>query len=587
MRGHLLLAACIALRLLAEAEAQPQFEIFEPLAGAEFAKDQEITLSFQGTGFPKNDKRAELHLNKKKLRDLPLPQEDGEVFNVTLTGVKKGRHEYDVVLFYGEDPTKEEVLDVWGSFFFVGSETARLNTKLKEARKKAGSREWAADTMLTWLTSKGADVEKIAIKEDTRRNNVGIFATRDVVRGEVLAEVPFLATVGPESASKNMFSDFLLTLYSDKDFPAQFALGIHLLCELQQDGSYLSQWLSTLPGYNDESLNVAIAWDRHDHMRAVRYLPMLRKAAHDQQTFFDRGYERLWAVMDMYEKEFKKLKKAKKMPKLSLFTRGNMLWAMSIVLSRSWRTPNTPDVEFPGYAHRPGLHRIAPPTDAINFLPNSHLPYPAVQDDSFGHVLVAVNNTEAKVRVIATEGIKAGAQVFMNVGDLTNYELMVQYGYIEKPNFMDAELLYPDWVTGVYMGKAEAEEIGKQGDANMQSCRLAFVAPGADPKYFAKELNISIAEKMYEDGSKMQQLRKAMDDLFEASIVLVPHGNEGERQVCVEGKSPEQCEEAAKSATELVKNAEYTARVMMTEISGDTSDEVKAAWESIKKVLGV
>jgi hypothetical protein len=84
------------LALSAVSASDIQFEIFEPQAGQEYAKDQEIVLSFQGTGWPKNDKRADLLLNKKKLRDLPLPKKDGEVFNVTLTGVKKGRHEFEV-----------------------------------------------------------------------------------------------------------------------------------------------------------------------------------------------------------------------------------------------------------------------------------------------------------------------------------------------------------------------------------------------------------------------------------------------------------------------------------------------------------
>uniref|UniRef100_A0A7S0YIB4 SET domain-containing protein n=1 Tax=Hemiselmis tepida TaxID=464990 RepID=A0A7S0YIB4_9CRYP len=439
MRGSFLLLACIALHLACEAAAQPKFEIFEPLAGAEYTKDQEIVLSFQGTDFPKNNRRAELHLNKKKLRDLPLPQNEGDVFNVTLTGVKKGRHEFDVILFYGLDPLKEEVLDVWGSFFFVGSETARLSTKLKEGKKKAGSREWAADTMLTWLTSKGADVEKITVKETAGEGSpLGLFTVPELVRaGETVAELPFSATLGPESAARNMYKEFLLTLYSDKDFPAQFANAVHLILELQQEGSHMLPWIHTLPPYHDESLNVALSWDRHDQMRAVRLLPMLTKTAHDQQTFFDRGYERLWAVMDMYEKDFKKLKKSKKMPKLSLFTRGNMVWAMSVVLTRAWRCPNTPDVVFEGYSHRPGLYRIAPPTDAINFLPNGHLPYPSVPRDSHGHIVITVNNTDAMVRMIALEDMKKGTQAFLHVGDLTNRELMVQYGFIRRPNLFD------------------------------------------------------------------------------------------------------------------------------------------------------
>jgi hypothetical protein len=86
----------LVLALAAVSASEIQFEIFEPQAGQEYAKDQEIVLSFQGTGWPKNDKRADLLLNKKKLRDLPLPKKDGEVFNVTLTGVKKGRHEFEV-----------------------------------------------------------------------------------------------------------------------------------------------------------------------------------------------------------------------------------------------------------------------------------------------------------------------------------------------------------------------------------------------------------------------------------------------------------------------------------------------------------
>lgn len=88
------LLLCIALAAVSASDIK--FEIFEPQAGQEYAKDQEIVLSFQGTGWPKNDKRADLLLNKKKLRDLPLPKKDGDVFNVTLTGVKKGRHEFEV-----------------------------------------------------------------------------------------------------------------------------------------------------------------------------------------------------------------------------------------------------------------------------------------------------------------------------------------------------------------------------------------------------------------------------------------------------------------------------------------------------------
>mmetsp|Transcript_17282 Transcript_17282/g.41954 ORF Transcript_17282/g.41954 Transcript_17282/m.41954 type:complete len:587 (+) Transcript_17282:42-1802(+) len=586
MRGHLLLFACIALHLLNEAAAQPQFEIFEPLAGAEYAKDQEIVLSFKGTDFPKNDKRAELHLNKLKLRELPLPKEDGEVFNVTLTGVKKGRHEFDVILFYGADPLKQEVLDVWGSFFFVGSETARLSTKLNDSKKKAGSKEWAADSMMTWVTSKGGDVEKLTVKEDGERG-VGLFTSTAVRRGEVIAEIPFSSTLGPESASKNMYSEFLLTLYSDKDFPAQFANAVHLLCELQQDSSSMSAWIKTLPPFNDDSLGVAISWDRHDHMRANRLLPMLTKTAHDQQDFFDRGYERLWAVLDMYEKQFKKLKKQKKMPKLSLFTRGNMMWAMSVVLTRAWRCPNEPEVKFEGYSHRPGLYRVAPPTDAINFLSNGYLPYPSVPRESHGHIVITVNNTEAKVRVIALEEMAKDTQIFLHVGDMANHELMVQYGYITKPNLMDPELLYPDWVPGVWLDEMAAEQLGQPSNSNMRSCRLATIAPGADPVAFAKFLNLSIAEQDYDDEKKMNGLRSAMDELFEAAITLVPHGGENERKVCLEGTTPEQCKAAAEAASKLVQDAEYTARVMMTEISSEVSGEVEGGWEAVRKALGV
>lgn len=226
-----------------------------------------------------------------------------------------------VVLYHGKDVKKEKLLDVWGSFFFVGAETARINTKLQQLSKKAGTPEWAGDTLLTWLVSKGSDVEKLEIKEDKASGGVGVFATENVKAGEVIAEIPYLASIGPESAAKHTYSEFLLTLYGDKDFPGQFAAAFHLLLEVGAESSPFDKYIQTLPLPGDERLGVAVNWDRHDYMRAARVVPLLSKDGHTQQEFFDRGYERFWAVLDMHEKKIKNLKKAKKMPKLSLFTR--------------------------------------------------------------------------------------------------------------------------------------------------------------------------------------------------------------------------------------------------------------------------
>lgn len=90
------LCLAVLFGLFGQALSQPKLEIFTPLIGEEFPKDQEIVMSMQGTDFPKNDKLAVLTLNKKKLRDLPLPADAGEVFNVSLTGMKKGKYEVDV-----------------------------------------------------------------------------------------------------------------------------------------------------------------------------------------------------------------------------------------------------------------------------------------------------------------------------------------------------------------------------------------------------------------------------------------------------------------------------------------------------------
>lgn len=125
---------------------------------------------------------------------------------------------------------------MWGSFFFVGSETPRIHTKLSDAKKKAGTPEWAGDTLLTWLVSKGSDVEKIVIKDD-KEGGVGAYITQDVNAGEIIAEMPYLTSIGPEAAAKHAYSQFLLTLYGDKDFPGQFAAAFHLLLEVAPSAS--------------------------------------------------------------------------------------------------------------------------------------------------------------------------------------------------------------------------------------------------------------------------------------------------------------------------------------------------------------
>jgi hypothetical protein len=49
----------------------------------------------------------------------------------------------------------------------------------------------------------------------------------------------------------------------------------------------------------------------------------------------------------------KKLKKAKKLPKYTLFTRGNMMWALNIVMTKSIRCPPSPPLTIEGYTNHP------------------------------------------------------------------------------------------------------------------------------------------------------------------------------------------------------------------------------------------
>jgi hypothetical protein len=71
-------------------------QIFEPQTGGEIAAGEDVVISMQGQGFPKNDKHAELLMDGKKVRNIPLPKVDDEVFNITLSGIKKGKHTFEV-----------------------------------------------------------------------------------------------------------------------------------------------------------------------------------------------------------------------------------------------------------------------------------------------------------------------------------------------------------------------------------------------------------------------------------------------------------------------------------------------------------
>ncbi len=92
------------------------------------------------------------------------------------------------------------MLDIWGSFFFVGSETARIRTKLVEVKAKDSTPAESAESYVTWVKNKGGEADKIEVKP--YGNGVGLFAKQDIAKGDVIAEVPYLATLGPETASK-------------------------------------------------------------------------------------------------------------------------------------------------------------------------------------------------------------------------------------------------------------------------------------------------------------------------------------------------------------------------------------------------
>jgi hypothetical protein len=95
-RASAWLGCLLLLSIAASGTSKPMLQIFEPQAGAETPAGEEIVISMQGKDFPKNDKHAELLLDGKKLRNIPLPKVDGEVFNITVSGIKKGKHTFDV-----------------------------------------------------------------------------------------------------------------------------------------------------------------------------------------------------------------------------------------------------------------------------------------------------------------------------------------------------------------------------------------------------------------------------------------------------------------------------------------------------------
>ena len=86
---------------------------------------------------------------------------------------------------------------MWGSFFFVGSETTRIRTKLVEGRSKETQ---PVDSYLTWLKNKGGEADKVVVKPFGK--GIGLFASQDIAKGDVIAEVPYLVTLGPETATK-------------------------------------------------------------------------------------------------------------------------------------------------------------------------------------------------------------------------------------------------------------------------------------------------------------------------------------------------------------------------------------------------
>ncbi len=101
-------------------------------------------------------------------------------------------HVVQLVLYH-----KKDMLDVWGSFFFIGSETTRIRTKIVEARAKE---TLPAESYMTWMQNKGGEVGNVRVKPYGK--GVGLFATKDIAKGDVIAEIPYVATLGPETALK-------------------------------------------------------------------------------------------------------------------------------------------------------------------------------------------------------------------------------------------------------------------------------------------------------------------------------------------------------------------------------------------------
>jgi hypothetical protein len=207
---------------------------------------------------------------------------------------------------------------------------------------------------------------------------------------------------------------------------------------------------------------------------------------------------------------------------------------VSIILTRGFRCPNSPDLKIEGYTNRPngGLYRVSPPTDSINFFPYSHDPYP-VPKTKTSQVYVVLNNTESKTTIHALKDVEKGSQLLMSVGELTNTELLVQYGFIRRPNLIDIDIKFPEWVRGKY---------SSDFNQNARAMRLALAAPGADPFKFFDELNATIpsAKWFTQDNKNYDKMQEAMSDLFEAAIANVPHGGEEQQsQTCKGG--PEKC----------------------------------------------
>ena len=330
--------------------------------------------------------------------------------------------------------------------FVLGLSGATLQS-LQEETLTMSERE---NKFLDWLVTKEFPKHDLKIKYfptvGTNALHRGLTSTVDKKRGDVLLRIPSSMFMSKLSASRSKIGkvlDMLAAVVGEK-----VVLALHTLYESFQPDSEWKAYLDIMPPLNE--MNNVLFWSEQDI--ALLQCPQewqcpLIARARKQKNKVAKLFSELQPVMNEFFKP-------------NQFTYDNFAWAYAISLSRSFALNIT---EKHGHsivgdkkedAKNYGMLSLMVPF--CDFL-NHHNAYPALQF-SYDY-----NDTTKELVVYADKDYKAGEEVMISYGIMTNPDLLITYGFVLPNNAFET--------VGFALGLDQA----KEGDDPLLSHKLKLL----------------------------------------------------------------------------------------------------------------